>query len=257
MPRPGTLGPALVAALLLLTGCTGSGDGAEAPAGGASASDGPETSAPPEPLAEKDEFAGRSAAEILRASRAAMRSARALRVTGSIVSGGESLDLDLRVTRDGACTGSLDLPEGRSEFRRVGAKSWIRPSDAFWRKTAPELADQVIKRVGESWVPAPERLSSFGALCDLEGLVPVTGQDDGSTVGPLRRVDGRPAVRVTSGETEGGSRGTALWVAAEAPHRVLSLRVDGGGSLTVRDAEPRLRIEAPEQVVQLSRPPAG
>lgn len=232
-----------VGALALLAGC-GSGDG--------SADSGDETSS------EASDFADQSGSEITDAAATDMKALSSLRMNGDITSDSEKIGLDLALTTDGDCQGSVSVQGGTAEIISLDGDSWFKPDEAFWQAAGGPQADQIIEMVGDNWVVLPPGDSDFTSFCDLDELLTEL-DDDGSddvTVGELEDVDGTPAVKVTS-ETDEGDKVEA-WVAAEGEHYILKMVVNQGeepGTITFSDFNEEFDIAAPadDEVVDLSQ----
>jgi hypothetical protein len=158
-------------------------------------------------------FAGLTAAQIRSRSVLAMKYGKTLHVVGTVVKGGVTYGIDLRVGPD--ANGTLSWAGGGSmTVRRVGPRLWLRPDDAYYvAHKHPELVAQR----HATWVeivPADPDYKDIFTLTRLDtwtklvGAVPVSGRKPGATFA------GTPTVALT-GKT--GPKGPVLYVAAKGP----------------------------------------
>ena len=116
-----------------------------------------------------DGFTDGSADEIVKTAKADMADLKAVKVSGSVTSDGQKIDIDLQASSDGDCTGTIGIAGGTTELLGVGGSTWMRPDEAFWRATAGSSADQVISLVGDKWVVTSGLKS--GERVIIEGLL--------------------------------------------------------------------------------------
>jgi len=218
-----------IGALAVLAGC----------GGGADSSDGAES-----------EFAQGSASTIQKASVEDMQSLDALHMEGSITQQGSEVGINISLTTDGDCSGTVSRGDsGEAEVVSLDGTSWFRPDEEFWRAQAGPQAETIISTVGDKWVQLPEGDSSFASFCDLQGLLDQVGTDnekDSATKGETSDIGGREAIQLTTKDEQGGS--TSSWVAVDDPHYIVKVDREGGespGSITFSEFGEDASIEAP------------
>ena len=187
---------------------------------------------------------------ILDESEKAMKALASVTVGGELTTDGQQLTLDMAVTTEGACQGTIGVGGGQAEIRSDGEQSWMKPDAAFWESFGGESAAMVQELVGDRWVLVPGEASQFTELCDLDELLSEMGGDDEAEgkVGETREVAGQEAVEVTT-ETDEGDPLT-VWVATEDPHHVLEMEVDQGeepGTITFSKFDEELEVQAPAE----------
>lgn len=83
-----------------------------------------------------DGFADKSADEIVKTAKADMADLKAVKVSGSVTSDGQQIDIDLQASSEGDCTGTIGIAGGSTELLGVDGSTWMRPDEAFWQATA-------------------------------------------------------------------------------------------------------------------------
>ena len=127
----------------------------------------------------------------------------------SLTSDGQEISLDMHVTTDGDCQGTIGLAgwPGRAaqRGRRVPGSSPTRPSGGRRR---PEQADQIIGVVGDKWVVLPPDESGFTELCDLDELLDELDRGRATTryTKSRHRGDRRPGDGIIEGESDEDDR---------------------------------------------------
>jgi hypothetical protein len=217
-----------IGALAVLTACGGGGDSSES---------------------SDSEFATESASTIEKASIEDMKALEAVHMEGSVSQQGSEIGLDLSLTTDGNCAGSVSRGDsGTAEVVTLDGTSWFKPDEEFWRAQAGPVADQIISTVGDKWVQLPEGDESFASFCDLDELLDQIDddQDKPSEKGETEEVDGAEAITLTRDDEQDGT--ITVWVAVEDPHHILKVEQEGGdapGSFTFSEFDQDAAIEAP------------
>jgi hypothetical protein len=245
--RPGTQGPAkvcaqmprwllsfassAVAVLLAVTTLTG--------CGGASTANGVATKAP---------------AEIVAAAREAADAANSVHVSGSIVSAGSPITLDLELAGDG---GRGTVAENGLSFEviHVGGTVYIKGSPAFYQHVGGAAAAQLLHG---RWLKAPASTGSFASLAsltDLRRLVDMTLAINGTpTQAGTATVSGQKAIGVTDASKSG-----TLYVATTGSPYPIAVTEDGASSgriLLDRWNEP-LSLAAPANAIDITKLQSG
>lgn len=204
-----------------------------------------------------DDFADKPAAEIADAAKADMKALDAVRYSGDITSGSDSISLDIQASSGGDCTGTLGLGDGTAEVLAKGGDLWFRPDEAFWRQQAPDQAEAIITAVGDKWVVDSNQ--EFAQFCDLDKFFEqvFATPDSGSkykTVG-TGELDGQQVVKVDNTSAKGTSTG---YVAVDDPHYLLKVeRTEGDqpGKIEFSDFDDQFAVEAPadDEIIDLSQ----
>lgn len=113
--------------------------------------------------------------QLLQRTRTAVSAADSVRISGAITENGQHTALDLAYGKGGAA-GSMTLDGGRIEVRRVGNRSWFRPSAAFWKAQLGAAAKPVIARTAGRWIVADSGNAGFRSLVELGHRTFVTDQ---------------------------------------------------------------------------------
>jgi hypothetical protein len=205
-----------------------------------------------------DDFTDSSAEQMVKASMDAMDDLDALKVSGSIVTDGQQIDLEVQTNADGDCTGNIGVGDGTAELVGVGGSVWFKPDQAFWEASAGDAADQVVAAVGDKWVIVPEDEDGFSEFCDVDQLLDqllADDQDSTYSKGDTEDVDGQDAVAVDNKtEDDGTSTG---YIAVDEPHYLLKLEKTEGedtGTVTFSEFDEDFEVEAPadDDAVDLS-----
>ena len=198
---------------------------------------------------------GRSAADLLRAARAAFAGASSVHVTGTLVKGVQGYELDLRlkgaaggtarIVPSTSAPGSTPHPEVR--VIRIGDVAWVGGNLGFWRGVTGDEA-QARRRVG-SWVKVPADGGNFGEYVaftqpgTVTALLPDPARP--ADLEPAVPFEGRLAVPVVVDRT------TRLTVAADGtpyPLQLSGLTSDESASrfLNFSDYGAALQLQAPD-----------
>src|SRR5436190_8174106 len=199
--------------------------------------------------------ASKSPTEIVAATRAAAETASSVHLSGTIVSGGSpiTLNLDLLAGRGGR--GQLSEKGASFELVQTGGTVYIKGSPAFYRRIGGSAAAQLLQG---RWLKAPTTSSDFASissLTDLRKLIDSTL----SSHGTLRKeasktVNGQAAVGVTD-----VTRGGTLYVATKGKPYPVAIAKSGGGGGKVnfeRWNEP-VTITPPSDAIDISRLRSG
>jgi hypothetical protein len=203
-------------------------------------------------------FAEESPEEIGKAAEKDMKALKSVRMTGELVNDGEPVSVDMALTTDGDCEGTLGIQGGETQIRSLGGETWMKPDAAFWEASAGEQAEMVQGVVGDNWVVLGAD-QDFAELCDLDELLDQLGDDEDegkAETDGTEDVDGTEAVKVT-GETDEGDPVT-VWVKVDEPHHILKMEVDQGdepGTITFSEFDEELEVEAPgdDEVIDLEQ----
>ncbi len=208
-----------------------------------------------------DGFADKPADEIVSTAKSAMGDLKTAKVSGSVTSDGQQIDLDLQASSEGDCTGTIGVAGGTTELLGVGGSTWMRPDEAFWRATAGDSADQVIAAVGDKWVVIPPEDDSFNTFCDVNDLLDQLLKEDdsdGSTYSKngTEEVDGEETLKIDNEDPKDGT--STGYVLVGEPHYLVKIEKTEGadtGSVTFSQFDEEFDVEAPadDEVVDLDQ----
>jgi hypothetical protein len=152
------------------------------------------------------------------------RKATSMRIQGSLEGDDGFVRVDIRLD-DKSCYGRIKSEDGDFQIIKNPEGVWLQADEHFWRAQASsfEHADKVAA-YGGSWI-AVERGEDLVEACDLDALLrefKVNKLDTKGTidVGEVEKIGGVDAVPLT-GRTK--KEECTVWVAADAPHRVLKV----------------------------------
>jgi len=205
-----------------------------------------------------ESFADQPAKDIIEATKADMEALSSLRMSGELVTDGEQVEIDMAISTDGDCAGSVGQQGGTAEIISIGGTSYMKPDAAFWELFAGEGASSIVELVGDRWVAVPGDAGEFAAFCDLDQLLDELraddDQDEDAEVEGTEEIDGKEAVRISSTSDDGEP--VTVWVAADSPHVILQMEVTEGdepGTIRFSEFDAPIDVEAPagDDVVDL------
>ncbi|MFE6841288.1 hypothetical protein [Streptomyces sp. NPDC057686] len=182
-----------------------------------------------------------SADQIESKAKAAAGAADSVHLSGTLVSGGKSFTLDMRLKKDGG-SGEVKSKEDTFRVLRVGEQLYLKASAAFWGKSdsAGKLGDKYVK-VPES-DPTYKQFRGFTDMhVLLDGLLGLDGKlakGDYTKVGPTR------AVLVTADKGKGGKLSVSL---EGTPYPLRLERAGGAGRVDLAEWGKAFPLEAPAQ----------
>jgi hypothetical protein len=187
--------------------------------------------------------AAKSPQEIVSAATAAVAGAATVHVSGSIVSEGKPISLDMELVAGKGGKGQISVQGLRVDLIAVEKAVYVNGSRSLYARLAGPAAASVLHG---RWLKVPSSLRSFGSLSavtSLTGLVDTTLAEHGTlTRAPGRVIEGKPAV----GVSDASRRGT-LYVAATGEPYPLEITKSGSGG--------RIMFDRWNQPVTLMPPP--
>ncbi|WP_424211946.1 hypothetical protein ACN20G_07505 [Streptomyces sp. BI20] len=172
-------------------------------------------------------------------ARAAANGAGSVRLAGTLLTGGKTYTLDMRLGKDGG-TGQVKAQDATFTLLRVGDTLWVKAGAAFWG-TSESAA-----KLGDKYVKVPEKDPSYARFRGftemrvlLDGLLGMTGK---LTKGPYGDVDGDRVVPVLADEGKGGRMSVAL---TGTPYPLRMERGGGAGAVTLSDWGGPVALDAP------------
>jgi hypothetical protein len=223
LPAPAVAALALVA--VLLAGC-----------GGSSAGNG---------------IAAKTPTQILAAATAAADSASSVHVTGSIVSGGSPITLDLELVAGKGGRGQISEDGLSFNLIQVDGTAYISGSPAFYSHFGGPAAAQLLEG---KWLKAPASSGSFstlGSLTDLNQLLNTALSDHGALAkGPTTTIGGQPVLSVTD-----AAHGGTLYVATTGKPYPIEISKSGktGGKISFGAWNAPVTLQAPKNSIDLSQ----
>ncbi|WP_314171944.1 hypothetical protein [Streptomyces winkii] len=204
-----------------------------------------------------------SASKIEKKARAAADKAGSVKLSGTVVSKGQTYRLNMRLKRDGGAMGKV-ATRGGSTFwlLRIGKELYLKADAGFWARQEkggeqPSKSDvQAAGKLDGKYVkvpsgdPAYKQLSGFADMrVLLEGLLVMNGERE---TGDHGEVGGVRTIRVQGGGGSGGNVDVSL-IGTPYPLRVE--RAGGAGTLELDDwnKEFELRPPAKQNVVDYGR----
>lgn len=188
---------------------------------------------------------------------AAMKDLSTVTMTGDITSDGQQIGVDLQLSTEGDCAGTITLAGGGVEIIGLGGESWMRPDEAAWTALAGGAAAQIMELVGDKWVVVPSGEQDLTEVCDLSELVDNLDDDDNGDfeVVGTEDLDGTETVKVTTARDDGD---ITAWIRAEEPHHILQMEVASGdepGTIEFSGFDEELDVVRPadEDVIDLSQ----
>ncbi|MBP0462180.1 hypothetical protein JFN87_32785 [Streptomyces bomunensis] len=205
-----------------------------------------------------------SARQIEQKARTAVDAATAVRVSGALVTSGQTYMLDMRLTKNGA-TGSVASHKTTFTLLRVADALYLKGSDAFWHQaadgTSPTPAasagggggaaggGEVADKLGGKYVkvpaddPAYKRLRGFTDMqALLDGLLALGGTP---AKGDRKTLDGVRTIEVTGGDD---AKGGTLNVSLEGkPYPLRLVRGGGAGTVTLKDWGKAVALKPPSK----------
>lgn len=224
--------PPLLLTALLLAGC---GGGGKSPTTTAAKPNGEATKSPTQVLAD---------------AQAAATSASSVRVAGHLVSGGTPVTLDLTIVRNKGAKGTMTANGLGFDLVRIGAKVYIKGSDAFYKKFAGAAAAQLLH---DKWLEASAtngQLASLLPLTNTSALFAAIASNHGklSNKGATTYA-GQQVVEIVD-TTNGGK----LYVAATGkPYPVALSKKQESGTITFDGWNEPVSLAAPKGAIDISQ----
>jgi hypothetical protein len=195
--------------------------------------------------------AAKSPNEILAATKVASDAANTVHVSGSIVSGGTPITLDMNLLAGKGGRGQLSENGLAFELIQVGGTVYIKGSPAFYKHIGGTAAAQLLQG---KWLKAPASDSDFASisqLTDLHQLVDQTLTSHGTlTKGSSATVNGQKAISVTD-----KAKGGTLYIATTGkPYPIeIAKSGSGGGKITFDNWNKTVTLAAPANAIDVAQ----
>ncbi|MFE9255547.1 hypothetical protein [Streptomyces sp. NPDC006879] len=207
---------------------------------------------------------GKLAAEqIERKVRAAMSGAQSVRLSGTVITGGRSYRLDMRLGADGG-TGQVTSDESTFELLRVGEQLYLKADATFWEHKDAEGEGQgsaaeesgepdedavtAANKLQDKYVRVPAGDPSYKQLHGftdknvlLDGLVGFHGRVE---KGAYNKVAGIRTIQLTADQGNGGRLDVSL---AGQPYPLRMERAGGAGVVELADWNLPFPLVAPDK----------
>jgi hypothetical protein len=195
--------------------------------------------------------ASRSADKVLADAKAAADSASSARVSGSIVSGGTPIKLDLSMG-SGQAKGSMSTSGLSFDLIRIGNTAYIRGSDDFYQHFAGAAVAELLHG---KWLKASissGRFASFEPLTNIRLLFDKVASNHGKLANDgAKTFDGQKVVEIR--DTSDNSK---LYVAATGktyPVAIVGGKRSQSGTITFSDWDKPLQVSAPKGALDISK----
>ncbi|WP_432586786.1 hypothetical protein ABVG11_13525 [Streptomyces sp. HD1123-B1] len=192
------------------------------------------------------------AAKIESKARVAAGSARAVRLSGNLVTKGRTYTLDVRLKGDGG-TGQVSTQGSTFELLRVGKELYLKADAGFWAREGAgkggDAAGDAADKLDDKYVKVPPGDPSYRRLTGftdkkvlLDGLLGLHGR---ISAGDRGEVSGVRTIRVLGGE---GGEGGSLDVSLEGrPYPLRLQRAGRAGVIRLADWNKDFTLTAPDQ----------
>ncbi|MBV7700812.1 hypothetical protein [Streptomyces sp. TRM70350] len=178
-------------------------------------------------------------------TRTAAESAQAVRLSGTVVAGGSTYKLDMRLKSDGG-TGSVSAQGATFQLLRVGEELFLMADAEFWHDGHDEGDAAAADKLDGKYVKVPkgdpsyQRFSGFtdkdvlfDSLLTLHGTLATDGRHEESGV---------RTIRITGDQGSGGTLDVSL---EGRPYPLRLVRAGGAGTLTFSDWGKDFPLEQP------------
>ncbi|HEY2542598.1 MAG TPA: hypothetical protein VGH92_06050 [Gaiellaceae bacterium] len=196
--------------------------------------------------------ASKPALRVVKDAVAAASSASGVHLSGTIVSGGDHLTIDLHIVEGKGGVGTITEQGLSFQFVRIGDKAYIKGTDAFYKKFAGAAAAQLLH---DRWLMADATKGQFASLTeltDLAKLIPqVVNEHTKLANEGEKTVKGQKVVAIRD-TAEGGT----LYVAATGkPYPLEIVKVNGTepGDILFDDWNKTVPITTPKDAIDLSK----
>jgi hypothetical protein len=197
----------------------------------------------------------KSPEEIVAAAKEAAKGASTVHLTGSIVSEGKPISLNMELVAGKGAAGHLTVEGNGIEIVEVEHAFYLRGSADFYKHLAGPAAAQLLQG---KWLKAPASsadLASFAQLTDLGKVIDQTLSSHGalSKTGTAT-IGGQKAVGVTD-----AAKGGTLYVATTGPAYPLQLVKSGaeGGQIRFERWNQPVTLTAPANAININQLQSG
>lgn len=228
-PRLTSTTVALLLTAALLAGCGGGGSSSSSVGNGLSV---------------------KSATAIFEASKAAASGATSVHISGSIISGGKPIGLDMELLAGKGGKGKISQEGFSIKLVQVGGSVYINGSNAFYRHVAGPTAAQLLQG---KWLKAPAdsgELASLASLTDFGKLITSALAHKGAlSKGASTTVEGQQVIALND------SNSGTLYVAASGSPYPLEIAKKGkeSGKVVFNHWDRSVTLKAPAGAIDISK----
>jgi hypothetical protein len=195
--------------------------------------------------------ASKTPTEILAAAKSASADAKTAHISGTIVSGGKPISLDMKLVSGKGGQGQIVLEGLSIRLVDVGQAVYMQGSAAFYRHIAGSAAAQLLQG---KWLKVPASNSGFSSLASLTSLsklidTTLTTHGKLSSAGTAT-IDGQKAIGITDSTKDG-----TLYVAttdAAFPLEIIKHGADGGKIIFDEWNKP-VKLAAPTDSIDINQ----
>jgi hypothetical protein len=196
-------------------------------------------------------IAAKTPTDIIAAAKVAADAATSVHVSGSIVSGGAPITLDLDLLAGKGGRGKLTESGLGFELIETGGTVYIKGSAAFYRHIGGTAAAQLLQG---KWLKAPsttKEFASISSLTDLRQLVDSTLANHGTLAkGSTTTVNGQKVV----GVTDTGKGGTLYVAETGQPYPIeITKSGVGGGTISFDRWNESVSLAAPANAIDIAQ----
>lgn len=195
--------------------------------------------------------ASKSPVQIVQAAKVAASSAVSTHVTGSIVSDGKPISLDMELFAGKGGKGKVTLEGLSVRLIAIGDEIYVNGSAPFYKRLADGAAARLLQG---KWLKVPTDSGDFGSFAKLTNLDEFVGSTLAShgelSSAGRSTIDGVPAVGVTDRTRQG-----TLYVAATGTPYPLEIvrRGANGGTLSFGDWNKPVTLTPPAHWININR----
>lgn len=182
-----------------------------------------------------------SAEQIEGKAKTAATEARSVHLSGTLVTGGKSFTLDMRLGADGG-SGEVKSQDDTFQVLRVGEQLYLKAGAKFWGQS------EAAGKLGDKFVKVPEgdpSYKQFRGFTDMHVLLDgLLGLDGALAKGDYTKVGHTRAVQVTAEKGAGGKLSVSL---EGTPYPLLMERAGGAGRVVLADWGKPVELAPPAQ----------
>ena len=197
----------------------------------------------------------KSANEIIAEASKAAKAASSVHVSGSIVSEGKQIALDLHLASGKGATGHLTLDGANVNLIEVGGYVYISAGEAFYKALGGTAAAQLLRG---KWLKVPTSTSGFGSIASLTNLDSLLGgtlsAHGAITKGSTTTVDNQAVI----GLVDSAKQGTLYVATTGTPYPVAIVKTGtNGGKISFSEWNQPVTLTAPPNAVDLTQLQGG
>jgi hypothetical protein len=194
--------------------------------------------------------ASKTPQQILSAVQAAILTAKSVHVSGSLVSGGQPVSVDLHIVSGKGGEGRIAVMGLGAQVIGVNGTIYIKGDQSFWSHFGGAAAATLFQG---KWLKAPETgsFASFAQLTNLNTLFSKALATHGVlSKGSTTKISGQPAIAITD-TTQGGT----LYVATTGQPYPLEISKSGadGGKVIFDQYNQSVTLTAPKNAIDISK----